>query len=302
MKKFLEFLVKYLEQSQGLSFFKHFYLIIKIFEYAVKSFLFNNFTMNDIWNIKHQNMRGVTGNYKIMLGVYELEEQIFFNKILKNNNARNIVDIGSAVGTFTSLFAKSSPCSKIFSFEPNPVSFGFQKNQIALNNFSDQVEMHNMGLADKQSIEKFSYENSKDGVLWGNFGIKDSTHIESSQIKIDKFDSIVPESSVDLVKIDIEGYELKALRGMQNTILKDRPIILCEVSLTFMALSDESNLFLKTLDFINKEIEYDIFLIDGGKLIPYNHFHSPNRVINLVLISKENTNKFSSRVKDNFLV
>lgn len=46
--------------------------------------------------------------------------------------------------------------------------------------------------------------------------------------------------SPDLIKIDVEGYELEALVGMERVLRRCRPIVICELTASFLAELDQS--------------------------------------------------------------
>jgi len=195
-----------------------------------------------------------------------------------------IVDVGSAVGTFSSLFAKCAPNATILSFEPNPYSFKYQARQLHLNGLLARVKIYNAGLGDTRHMMTFNYDEGARGSMWGRF---DDSLIKrnNADIEILKLDDVVSElqiKMIDLIKIDIEGYELPALRGMRCICERFRPVILCEMSLTFMVLSS-ANRYRETIDFIN-DIEYDIFLIKEGRLVPYQWPES--RIMNFILLPR----------------
>jgi hypothetical protein len=48
-------------------------------------------------------------------------------------------------------------------------------------------------------------------------------------VTLDRFVRDHGVSNVDLVKLDIEGTEPQALHGMQDTLRRDHPILICEV-------------------------------------------------------------------------
>jgi hypothetical protein len=57
---------------------------------------------------------------------------------------------------------------------------------------------------------------------------KGSPTIDVPAIRFDDFERQHP-LKVDLVKIDVEDHEASVLRGMQSTIRRDRPFIVCEI-------------------------------------------------------------------------
>jgi FkbM family methyltransferase len=105
--------------------------------------------------------------------------------------------------------------------------------QIKLNNI-DNIQLHSFGLSDvtenlpfyaptgsNQGIGSFDKESlSKGNVDAGSLALKNG----------DEFFGEHPIASVDLMKIDVEGFEKKALAGLSGVLSQDRPIVVCEIS------------------------------------------------------------------------
>jgi hypothetical protein len=72
-----------------------------------------------------------------------------------------------------------------------------------------------------------------------------------------KLDEFLPEDlNIDFIKIDIQGYEFEAIRGMQRIIIKYKPTILMEFWPLGLISNNENPLnFLEYLHSFN----YDIF-------------------------------------------
>lgn len=300
MRKVLEYSLKFLEQREGLPGNKQALLVAKLIEFGIRRALSKSFIMKDIWGIRHRySDRDVMG-FKTVVGVYELEEQVFFYNALKLSPVTAIVDVGSAVGTFTSLFAKYAPNATVYSFEPNPFSSKYQREQIRLNGLQDRVEISAVGLGSTHSTERFSYVDGLEGSLWGRFsGPDNGTTLIGADIEIitlDSSDSITSLEAIDFVKLDIEGFELPALLGMRNTLIKYGPVVFCEMALSFL-IEYDGNRYKETFDFI-ESIGYEPFLLKGGRLVPY--VWPETRVMNLILLPKDGGSASAARVREAF--
>lgn len=132
-----------------------------------------------------------------------------------------VIDIGASTGCL-SLFNKNMGFP-IFSFEPNKLAFQELINNVWNNKCNTLC--YNLALGDHIGISHMSQHSE----LWG-FGYN---KIENSQtehvVEITKLDSIIPfNAEVTHVKIDVEGYELFVLRGMDR-ILKQKPTLYLEM-------------------------------------------------------------------------
>ncbi|MCG8414510.1 MAG: FkbM family methyltransferase [Pseudomonadales bacterium] len=140
-------------------------------------------------------------------------------------------DIGSNIGQhslFMSRFAKT-----VHAFEPyEPVRARLQKH-IELNNINN-IEIHSLGLGEQDELKTFyAPKGSNQGI--GSF-TKDSIERGTEDIgrlQVVQGDSYFTACSIDsfqLCKLDVEGFEKPVLTGLQGTLKKQRPLIVCEVT------------------------------------------------------------------------
>lgn len=102
---------------------------------------------------------------------------------------------------------------KIISFEPDKKNFAICteiKEQMGWKN----VEIMNAGVA-KESETRSFIENGNDTSMFDDRG--------DVQVELKSIDSVVDGDRVSFIKLDVEGYELEALIGAKETILKYHP-------------------------------------------------------------------------------
>lgn len=102
---------------------------------------------------------------------------------------------------------------KIYSFEPEPKQYVRCKDRIEEGHYSNW-EIYNYGVYDNNSKLCFSYNGSSTKIS------KDGD-IEVDVIKLDDF--FKTHEAPTFIKMDIEGAELAALRGCEDTIRKYKP-------------------------------------------------------------------------------
>ena len=83
-----------------------------------------------------------------------------------------------------------------------------------------------MGLGEKKSSALF-YENW-DVNRGGASFLKQSDEI-GTEVEIDTIDNLLSEQKIDMVKIDVEGFELNVLKVGINVLKKNHPIFIIEV-------------------------------------------------------------------------
>ncbi|MCP4116941.1 MAG: FkbM family methyltransferase [Desulfobacteraceae bacterium] len=145
------------------------------------------------------------------------------------------LDIGANVGFFTCLAASIVGGSgKVFSFEPYEYNIKLLYMNTRLNGFKN-VEIFPFAVSDRRTF--FSYDDSA-----GNSGaIFDSNTsvlelLSSTLVYSMVLDDVLEPypDKIDAIKIDIEGAEYLAFKGMKNRLKKDRPIIVSEFSPSFL--------------------------------------------------------------------
>jgi FkbM family methyltransferase len=149
---------------------------------------------------------------------------------LLNNKELTLFDVGANVGQH-SMFM-STLGKEVHSFEPYPPVFLRLKQNIE-NNDLKNVFLYPVGLGDTNMEHDF-YEPPKANLGSGSFVRKqDNTTNVLKSLKVVVGDEwiatkLIPR--VDIIKMDIEGYEKPALMGLKKTIDKNRPILLVELT------------------------------------------------------------------------
>ena len=118
------------------------------------------------------------------------------------------------------------------------------------------------------TINKFSSNNSLNKESLIETGIPDE-HIVSNKVNTVSIDEFVNEQKItpDFIKIDIEGGEMNAFRGMKKTLRNFSPIIIFEANRFYL---DQDSL--KELEEIF-DANYNIHIIDELEEYEYPHSH-----------------------------
>ena len=142
-----------------------------------------------------------------------------FNNIPRK---RTMIDIGANSGIFARPSAELF--ERVICFEP--VFKNFEVLQKNLENY-DNVELHNLGLGDKDQIVTFELQTLKCGHTKQVEEFVPNPEFEKHTgelTTLDRFDF----QSVDWIKIDVEGFENAVLEGSRDTIQRNRPWLLLE--------------------------------------------------------------------------
>ena len=173
----------------------------------------------DIYQLRYNNK-------KYILPKNEFEIPLFYHmngidsipkSVLNDIKNKDIIDAGAYIGDSSLILNETKP-SKIYAFEPIPDSFTLLKKTIKLNNLNNTIAI-NMGLGSKESKLKMS-KNFKSNAFITKYG--------TQEIKITTIDNFCKKENIKpkLIKMDIEGFELEAIKGSEKIIKKLKPVLL----------------------------------------------------------------------------
>jgi FkbM family methyltransferase len=149
-------------------------------------------------------------------------------------NARTIIDIGANIGTNTIEYATWA--DKVISFEPTPELYKCMLKNIKLNETNDDTykwDKQGGSMNRKATIETYECalgETNKTVFLktFENNKGKNYISTEGIPVQVNTLDQY-NFTDVDVIKIDVEGYELFVLQGAEKTIMKYKPVIQTEL-------------------------------------------------------------------------
>jgi FkbM family methyltransferase len=148
----------------------------------------------------------------------------------KNFKGGVFVDVGGNIGNHAIYFGKMDNCTKIIAFEPNPEALRILKINILLNRLDHKIELHEFALGNATAVETIAFSAGNiGGTSIKQQGEQIHAGQECAQVQVKKGDDVLKKSNVDLIKIDVEGYEIQVLRGLEKTIMRCRPTLFVEV-------------------------------------------------------------------------
>ncbi len=190
-------------------------------------------------------------------GRYEEEYFAVLASFKKPNSV--FLDIGANLGVFSLRLAPMMRTGTIHAFEPNPKIRQLLERSVHLNGIGSQVQIHGFGLSDKNQTLTF---NVPDGHAGGGSVVSDATLGATTHIDVKTLDSALPNLRFDIAKIDVEGHELHALRGMHNTLAGSPDAVLI-----FEKLGVDSGIEADLLALLNGH-GLNLYRIDGIRLVP----------------------------------
>ena len=169
--------------------------------------------------------------YTTYYNMFEAKYLKTIKSLLENTNV--VFDIGGNVGQHALLFAMYA--KHVYTFEPYPRLIDRLKLEISLNHLEDRIILVPYAVSDKEGVIPFQFPDERSNLAFIASTVlgraENINTIEVRSIRIDEFLSDLEPSSLDLVKIDIEGAELYALRGMSGMLDRGaRPIFIMEIN------------------------------------------------------------------------
>jgi FkbM family methyltransferase len=141
---------------------------------------------------------------------------------------KSFIDIGANVGYFTCILAHlAGSDGSVVAFEPEPNNLRLLRQNIALNQIRNaRVEPVALGAKD-DTASLFIYKNSNQG----RHSLVASAGMTQIDVPVRRLDDVLRAQdrrfeSIDLIKIDVEGYEPFALAGATDSISNARAIAL----------------------------------------------------------------------------
>lgn len=165
-----------------------------------------------------------------------------------------ILDIGGHIGTY-SLIAASITENKVIAVEASPQNFRFLKNNKDCNGF-DNLTVHNVAAGSEEGTLQFTGGGSGGHVL----GDQSQNGVEVKCVKLD--DLLGNLEALDFIKMDIEGFEIEAIKGARTLLNKFEPVILFECNGHTLKFFNKTpnDLF----EILENEFGYSLFLLNGG--------------------------------------
>lgn len=198
--------------------------------------------------------------YIIYFGLDVEPKEILYNSI---KDGMYVLDIGTNMGETLLNFARLNPSGKNYGFEPVPFLFEKAKKNIDLNAFRN-IYLNNLAISDQKGSLFFELPPNRN---FGSINMSLEPTPNSREVKavtIDDFIEFHQISKVDFIKIDVEGFEYKVLRGAVKSIQKFKPLLFIELIDEYLKKKGSSASQL--VQFVSS-LGYNVFDADDMSLI-----------------------------------
>jgi FkbM family methyltransferase len=229
-------------------------------------------------------------------GYYSLNEIAVLRDLLREDSV--FVDAGAHAGEFTLVAARRSPSGRVLAFEPAPAVFGLLERNIELNGFTN-AEAYAIALSDAPGWMDL-YDGSAgvdqdfdDDIVCTQFEGFGREH-HSARVPAEPFDQVAARLSIqrlDVMKLDVEGGEVRILRGAMASLRRFRPQIILEVAEPLLRAAGNS---VEELFDIIEELGYRVFLITDYRLRDQLEARTLRRFGRLVEVNRRTVPGFSN--------
>ena len=208
----------------------------------------------------------VVGRHIYKYGRHEPAMTAYLRRTIEPQDGDLLIDVGANIGWYTLLFAQLArgTDARVLAFEPAPDNLDLLRQNLALNPAAN-VDVFGLGLADTADGAELHLFGDSNRGRHSVLPINDHAAV---QIPTARLDDVIGEAGLGnatprVIKIDIEGFELVALRGAPETLARC-PLVVTEFSPAYMRQGG-----LEPADMLNLLAQAGLApsILDGGEAI-----------------------------------
>jgi len=166
-------------------------------------------------------------------GEYDAEIVQIFKRELKPGTV--FLDIGANVGYYAIPIGRvlKELGGRVEAFEPFPTNADRIETLIARNHLQGIVHLNRFGLSDSEAEFSIVKGLGEDGATGNAYLVSPGTGTATTVVRTKRLDDAAAERNwkrCDLLKIDVEGFEMHVFRGGLNFLKATRPLIVLEAN------------------------------------------------------------------------
>lgn len=158
-------------------------------------------------------------------GLYDAAEMRFLLAWLRAGDT--FLDVGANVAPY-SLLASTVPGTRAVAFEPGSLAQGRARANIEVNDLGERIRLEPLGVSDRDGEATLTADRWATNMLVTN-GYRGAVETVRT-VSLDSYARRHHLGTVSLVKVDIEGHEVPALRGAAGLLARHRPALIVEVN------------------------------------------------------------------------
>jgi FkbM family methyltransferase len=213
-----------------------------------------------------------------------------FKKIIRPGI--QFIDIGANIGFFSLLVAKhAGKNGKVVAFEPTRYGFDKTSKNLALNSFHN-ITLEKIALSDKNDEAEMFFNAS--WPIDNQFEPKEKIPEKLRFETLDWYVKRMNIPNIDLIKIDVDGFEFKILKGARETLAKMSPLIILEICGYTLKRNGDS-----IKDIVDYLLSFNYSFYSEKNFEPITDLQS--ELINNPLFEKSSINVIVSKKKLNYV-
>ncbi len=237
----------------------------------------------------------LNNGYRLLIDLLEKDhEQIYYFGTYESQTIETLrrylaspgavfCDIGASVGIWSVLYSNTlkQAGGKAYAFEPTPANYEFLVANIQLNRLQDTIVpiQKAVGAEPGQLELRYATKARVGNAIareadFGTAGRGCTYPVRADRVMLDRELENRGVCRIDLVKIDIEGYDYFALQGFRDMARKCRPAIFCEFNVPCMKHLGIGEADVRAWA---RELDYREHVIQDGSVIPIAEYPSTRR-------------------------
>lgn len=171
----------------------------------------------------------------------------------------SFIDVGSYTGLY-SVIAAALGGGKVrtYAIEPQQSCCECMRKTIAANHWEDRLKVFPLGLADRAG-ELTLHVCGSGSTFMNEFN--DNEPLPQERVQVQTLDGFIDKYQieyVDFIKIDVEGFELRVLKGAERTIETFKPALFIEIADGIRGRKFRNPYYIETMDWL-RERGYEIY-------------------------------------------
>ena len=188
-------------------------------------------------------------------------------------------DVGASDGLFSAIFCAASPHGQAVAYEPVPALAARTREMLERNGFGSRVTVRELALGRSKGERSASLAA---GEMLSTHAAKGPGDATFSFSTLDH--ELAHHPAPDLVKVDVEGFELEVLQGAEQLLAQHRPTLMLEIHVDLIRWSGGQ---LRDIADLLARHRYECRAVDGTRLSMHEVSHHSAGVFRLVATPAE---------------
>lgn len=154
------------------------------------------------------------------------------------------VDVGANIGLSALGFAALLPQGRVLALEPGPGIVAALRQTVALNRLQDRIAVLPLAVGAQLGTAVFQEGEHSAGSSLVEPATWDAGQATRVEVPVTTLDTVVREQGLarlDLLKVDVEGWETEVLDGAQDVLARFRPVVVLEFNAWVLQCNRNAN-------------------------------------------------------------